>query len=70
MVRLLSWRFDRQVPFINLDAPLLFLGLSHCVPHLIVVVGDSLGFRCREKCGDSMHVQALPATSIHNHFRV
>jgi len=28
MVRLLSWRFDRQVPFINLDAPLLFLGLS------------------------------------------
>jgi hypothetical protein len=42
----------------------------NCVPQLIVLLGHSLGFRCGEKCGDSMHALALPATFIPNHFRV
>jgi len=61
---------ETGVAGLHCSCGLSVLSVNCASPHLIVVVGDSLGFRCGEKCGDSMHAHSLPAASVHNHFRV
>jgi hypothetical protein len=43
MVRLLSWRFDREVPSISLDAPLLFLPHNWPVSDKRIIRGRPFG---------------------------